>query len=340
MVECERAARLVVHADVPLRDRLAALARGARMVFFAGLPGTGKSLLVHQLAHLAAAAGRTIHLLQWDVARPVFEASDAGRRYPVADGVTHGVIRRAVGLWARRALLDWDRQHPDATHLLIGETPFIGHRLIELARAEHDATELLLSAPGCRFVIPVPSREVRAFIEAERARRGAHRVHEREREDAPPQVLRDLWRQLVRVAPALGHSEGGFAGAAKPALEPRYSDGPPGISGPSRVGSDLGQSDPDTDPSRSDANPSDDESPYDPGLYQRVYETLLRHRHVEVVALNTVLATASFSAYEFAIAPRDVTPCPEEASALVRAVEACYPDSGVLAREIDRWWLV
>jgi adenylylsulfate kinase-like enzyme len=48
------------------------------MVFLAGLPGTGKSLLAHQLAHMASDAGRTIHLLQWDVARPVFEASAAG----------------------------------------------------------------------------------------------------------------------------------------------------------------------------------------------------------------------------------------------------------------------
>ncbi len=70
------------------------------MVFFAGLPGTGKSLLVHQLVHVAAGRGRRVHLLQWDVARPVLEASPAGRRYPLADGVTHAVVRtrrRAVG---------------------------------------------------------------------------------------------------------------------------------------------------------------------------------------------------------------------------------------------------
>ena len=75
---------------------------------FAGLPGTGKSLLVQQLTQLAASAGRRVHLLQWDVARPPFEASAAGRRYPVVDGVTHPVIRKAVGLWARRAVVAWD----------------------------------------------------------------------------------------------------------------------------------------------------------------------------------------------------------------------------------------
>ena len=66
--------------DPALHERLTGLAGSARMVFVAGLPGTGKSLVIHQLAHLAADAGRAVHLLQWDVARPVFEASAAGRR--------------------------------------------------------------------------------------------------------------------------------------------------------------------------------------------------------------------------------------------------------------------
>src|SRR5262249_56897857 len=98
--------RLVAEADPRLMEQLRALGR-RRMVFFAGLPGTGKSLLVHQLVHLAAAAGRRVHLLQWDVARPRFEATAAGRRYPLVDGVTHPVIRRAAGRWARQALVAW-----------------------------------------------------------------------------------------------------------------------------------------------------------------------------------------------------------------------------------------
>ena len=65
-----RTARLVVDADRRLAERMRTLA-GRRMVFFAGLPGTGKSLLVHQLVHLASGAGRQVHLIQWDVARPV-----------------------------------------------------------------------------------------------------------------------------------------------------------------------------------------------------------------------------------------------------------------------------
>ena len=48
---------LVAAADPQLYARLQRLARAQRLVFFAGLPGTGKSLLSHQLAHLAHAMG-------------------------------------------------------------------------------------------------------------------------------------------------------------------------------------------------------------------------------------------------------------------------------------------
>jgi hypothetical protein len=198
----------VVDAD----PRLAGLVRGLagrRMVFFAGLPGTGKSLLVHQLTHTARAAGRTVHLLQWDVARPLFEASADGRRYPIVDGVTHPLVRKAAGLWVRDALAAWSARHPEPAHLLVGEAPLVGGRFIELARAIDDPAEPLLTGPGCRFVITVPSREVRGFLEAERARRAARPLHPREREDAPPSVLRDLWRELADVSRALGEAGAG-----------------------------------------------------------------------------------------------------------------------------------
>ena len=162
--------RVVVDTDQRLAQRIRALA-GRRVIFFAGLPGTGKSLLVHQLVHLASGAGRQVHLLQWDVARPVFEASPAGRRYPLADGVTHPVIRRAAGLWVRDVLVEWNERHPEPEHLLVGETPFVGNRFIELARRTDDRAEALLTLPSCRFVIAVPSREVRSFLEAQRERR-------------------------------------------------------------------------------------------------------------------------------------------------------------------------
>ena len=148
-----------------------------------------------------------MHTLQWDVARPVFEASPAGRRYPLADGVTHVVIRKAAGLWVREAMATWQAAHPDPAHLVIGELPLVGGRFIELARPTADRAEDVLAAPSCRFAIPVPSRNVRVFVEAERDRRMARPAHAREREDAPSPVLRALWDELVGAARALALSE-------------------------------------------------------------------------------------------------------------------------------------
>jgi hypothetical protein len=263
------------------------------MVFFAGLPGTGKSLLIRELAHLAHARGRRIHLLQWDVARPAFEASEAGRRYPQVDGITHGLIRLAVGRWARGAVARWHAEHASAGDLLIGETPFIGHRLIELARPAPDAAEPLLAAPVTRFVIPVPSRELRRHLEAERGRRAGAPVHPREREDAPPHVLRTLWAEVAAAAAALGLVES--AGAAG--------------------------------------------GGYDPEVYRRVYERLLAHRHVLVLATATRLPVAGVSAYDLRVPAPDLLPGPGEADHFIAEAAAGHPDAAAVQARIDAWCL-
>jgi hypothetical protein len=259
----------------------------ARLVFAAGLPGTGKSLVIRELAHLAARRGRQVHLLQWDVARPVFEASAPARRYPMVDGVTHPIVRKAVGLWARRAVAAWHRAHAGVEHLLLGETPFVGGRLIELARPSDDAAEAVLQAHACRFVIVVPSVEVRRFIESERERRAARPRNAREREDAPPAVMRALWGEIVEVARRMA------------------------------IAPDI-----------------DAAAPYDPEIYRRVYERLLRRRQAEVVRLDTVLATAERSVYDFTIARRELVPTDDEAEAAVQEAESHA------AGDIERWWAV
>ncbi|MBI1960026.1 MAG: hypothetical protein HYS36_12475, partial [Candidatus Rokubacteria bacterium] len=200
----------------------------------------------------------------------------------------------AVGRWARSALARWHAGHPGFEDLLIGETPFVGHRLIELARPSPDEAEAVLSAEWTRFVIPVPSRALRAHLEAERARRAEAPLHSREREDALPEVLRDLWRQLVGVSRALG--------LADPAARP------------------------------------DDDVPYDPATYQRVYERLLTRRHARALPLHTRLPTEGLSAYDFRVPTTDLAPGEEEAARFIGEIEGAYPDPAAVEREIGGWY--
>jgi hypothetical protein len=183
------------------------LAAQKRLVFLAGLPGTGKSLLIQQLAVLAQQAGRTVHLLQWDVTRAAFETAVILQTYPEIDGVTHPAIRKAVGLWARNAVRCWHESH-DASHLLVGEVPLIGNRLTELTQPLDDDAEPLLNDLTCCFVIPAPSQAVRQVIEDSRARTIARPRHEKESRDAQPNVLQMLWEEVAEIGAKLGLTDG------------------------------------------------------------------------------------------------------------------------------------
>ena len=93
---------LVLRSGSALFRDVDRLALNARIAVFCGIPGSGKSLILGQLARLAHDAGRPVHLLQWDVARLAFETPTVLARFPEVDGVTHAVIRRAASMWARR----------------------------------------------------------------------------------------------------------------------------------------------------------------------------------------------------------------------------------------------
>ncbi len=176
-----------------IHERFINLIGGCDRVFFAGLPGVGKSLLLQQMALLSADAGREVTLLQWDVLRQPFETP----RYPLQAGATHPLVMRAAGNWLRAQLPKL------ACDLLIGELPLIGGRLIELAQTRDDAAEPLLRDLRTQFVVPVPSREVRASIESKRAQTIAAPRHANEADDAPPNILRALWMDLQTLAKTL-----------------------------------------------------------------------------------------------------------------------------------------
>ena len=195
---------LVLPAESPLRRRLEDMAQSDRLVVFAGIPGAGKSFLLQQLALVAHRAGRRVHLFQWDVARSAFETPALLSRYPEREGVTHPMIIQAVGRWIRAAIVAWHRAHPAPAHLLIGEAPLVGRRLIELAEPGAEPAESLLTAPSSRFLVPVPSLAVRNAIESRRRATSAAPRNDREAADAPPQVVRDSWNQVLREGVAAG----------------------------------------------------------------------------------------------------------------------------------------
>ena len=196
----------LIPEDSALFRTLQRLADTRKMVFLAGLPGTGKSLLLQQLAILAHGNGRTPHLLQWDVCRLPFLTNDRVKEhYHEQDGITHAGVRKAAGLWARRAVGHWAETHRDDRDILIGEVPIIGNRLVELVRREQDPVEPLLSnGESAFFAIPTPSRRVRRLIETQRKERSVSPLHEREKGDAQPDIMYALWEDLRAVASRFG----------------------------------------------------------------------------------------------------------------------------------------
>lgn len=189
---------IAIAPNSPLYQPLMGWTRNSRMLFLAGLPGVGKTLLLQQCALMAQAQGRSVHLLQWDVARSGFATAEISLRYPEDNGSTHPAIRKATGLWAREAVARWHAAHDAPAHLLLGELPIVGNRLVELLQPSQDEAEPLLR--NAQFVVPVPSLHVRNVIEAARERTIAKPTHAREAADAPPNVLRALWDELHGLA--------------------------------------------------------------------------------------------------------------------------------------------
>lgn len=195
--------KTILPEESPIYRCFLDLIGSADLVFFAGLPGVGKSLLLQQLTLMALEAGRRAHLVQWDTARQPFETP----RLPLERGATHPLVIKAAGTWLREALCEWDRSHSQTDAILIGEAPLIGGRFMEIARPADDKAEPLLADKRCQFVLPLPSRAVRALIESRREASIANPAHENEARDAPPDLLRALWRDLLQVARDLGFAD-------------------------------------------------------------------------------------------------------------------------------------
>ena len=153
---------------------------------------------------LAGQAGRRIHFLRWDAALAAFETDALLERYPETDRVTHPVIRRAAGLWSRRAVAQWQAEFCAPEEILIGEVPISGNRFVELVQIHDDEAEPLLAGDRTRFLVPVPTTEVRHQLESKRQASAANPQHADESRDAPVPTMRRVWRETRSRAVELG----------------------------------------------------------------------------------------------------------------------------------------
>jgi hypothetical protein len=208
----------VIASRADLDATLEWLVRNHRRVFFAGLPGVGKSLYIRELARVAYSLGRAVGSLQWDVARPAFVSPSIAARYPDTNGIAHPMVRKGVGQWVRQAVVRWNRDSGEDAGLLIGEVPLIGHRLLELVQVHSDEAEPLLADARSVFATPVPSVTVRAAIERARQRTFTNPSNPRESEDAPVDVVRQSWDEIHALAVDLGIAE--RAAAENPPFDP------------------------------------------------------------------------------------------------------------------------
>lgn len=189
----------IIPEDHPVGIAIREAASARKMVAVAGIPSTGKSLMQQQLSVLAHQAGRGVHSLQWDVARGKFETGEWLERYPEIDNLTHPGIRKAVGLWARRAVADWVDRHSGDDDILIAELPVIGGRLADLMRPEEDGVEAVLASERALFVVPVPTVEMRGVITGHRARTFAAPRNVEEARDAPMHLVEAEWVATRRM---------------------------------------------------------------------------------------------------------------------------------------------
>ncbi|WP_206040784.1 hypothetical protein [Roseobacter ponti] len=174
------------------------------MVFFTGLPASGKSFLMREQISMAASAGRRVRIIRWDAGLAAFERDSILARYPdVADG-SHPIIRKAAGLWARQALARWLSENRDPAEMLIGEVPIIGSRYSEFVQVIPDAAEPALASDTTVFFYPVPTGELREKLEAIRKATFANPQHPDEARDAPPEIMNLAWRLTREKAIELG----------------------------------------------------------------------------------------------------------------------------------------
>ena len=189
----------IIPPDSPIGRRFRALVRDKDLLFMAGLPSSGKSLLLQQLMILAHQAYRSVHVLQWDRARAPFETGHWLSRFPEVNNLTHPAIRKAVGIWAREAVAGWQREKGRSRDVLIAELPVVGGRLAELLCPADDGAEAVLRSDSAMFLVPVPTTKMRRVITGFRAESFARPRNDQETRDAPLHIVAGDWLAARRL---------------------------------------------------------------------------------------------------------------------------------------------
>lgn len=137
--------------------------------------------------------------MQWDDARSVFETEAWLSRYPEVDSITHPGIRKAIGLWVRRGVLDWRTAHSAPEDLLIVELPVVGGRFIELLQPLEDEAETLLASDETLALVPVPTNAMREVITGIRAQTFRNPRNELEAREAPIHIVEADWAEARKL---------------------------------------------------------------------------------------------------------------------------------------------
>ncbi len=180
-------------------------AKTAKAVIFSGLPGVGKSLYINQFQIIAAAAGKKVTVIQWDIARKSFETKEIATRFPMGPGIVHNGVKLSIGKWLIDTVKTWLVNHPTNTDLLLIEAPLVGHRFIELATIQADeALESFFNSKAFQILVPIPSKKVRLKIEADRSAQVAEDA--KVWTGAKPSVMLMLWKMICGIANEFGRN--------------------------------------------------------------------------------------------------------------------------------------
>ena len=182
---------------------LADAARSLRMVFFTGLPASGKSFFLRKQISIAQAAGRRVDILRWDSGLDAFEADDVLAKYPgVADGM-NPMIRRAAGLWGRQTISRWLSDNPDPTAHADWRSADYREQVFRICRSHGGPGRECVSVKSDALPYPIPSKALRARQESIRRETFRNPQHPDEAKDAPPSTMDLAWQMTLEKAAEL-----------------------------------------------------------------------------------------------------------------------------------------